>query len=292
MPDPTVTDWLAKLELDELRPATLQLYELTLRDFARAVAPTALAGAKPVHVDLWLAAMQARGLAPSTRRTRLSIVRTYYNHLLATGRIRANPAADHRPPKVDQLLPDVAAPDLLPALLDQCDLATPKGCRDLAILALLFATGARPSEIAALNRTSFDYETDRHWVTLSPGKGRRARRLPLHHQAVEYLRTWFQTRTDRLDAAFVSFRPYRAGRSVTRISTRAIANVVTELSANAGHRITPKIARSTCTSYLAAAGASPWNIADWLGHANHPPRNPPRMSPGHRQGQPRSPHLP
>jgi site-specific recombinase XerD len=74
------------------------------------------------------------------------------------------------------------------ALLDAVDLRSRTGIRDRALLLLLYNTGARVSEIAALNRQDLQLEPER--TVLLRGKGRKQRLAPLWKSTAHRLKRW------------------------------------------------------------------------------------------------------
>jgi site-specific recombinase XerD len=221
-----------------------------------------------MDVERWDMALSARGLAPKTRRKNLAALRGFFRYLVRHGFVKANPAAEHNQPKVDYHLPAVVPASTIARMILSCELSTEKGARDASLLSLLFATGLRPDDVASLERTDFIVEQDRMFIHVSSGKGRKERRLPLHRQAVGYWRIWDAMRTDTLMAAFVSFRAYGAGAFNSSLTSRSIGRIFNHYSGKVGKVLSPKVARSTCASYLAAAGVGPWELADWLGHSS------------------------
>ena len=90
-------------------------------------------------------------------------------------------------PKTPARLPATRAAEALAALLEAPDRATPTGMRDRALLELLYATGARVSEISALDLGGLDLAQGQITVM---GKGAKERIVPLHRIAVERLRDY------------------------------------------------------------------------------------------------------
>ena len=85
----------------------------------------------------------------------MSSCRTFYEHLLAEGKIKLNPAKNIVSPKSAQLLPKAMDADLVQRLLD----FKPKGMieiRDKAIAELLYSSGLRLSEICKLDLGDLD----------------------------------------------------------------------------------------------------------------------------------------
>src|SRR5579859_1500308 len=105
----------------------------------------------------------------------------------------------------------------LRALLLACQKdATIKGCRDLALLALLFATGLRRQEIIRLDVA--DYDRDTHALRVR-GKGQKERLVYVEATgAYEALQTWLSHRGDTPGPLFVRIR--RGGHLVSTTSPK------------------------------------------------------------------------
>jgi site-specific recombinase XerD len=81
---------------------------------------------------------------------------------------------------------------------------TTKGCRDLALIALLFATGLRRQEITLLDYTDYDRET--HALRVR-GKGQKERLVYVEAPgAYEALHTWLLQRGEESGPLFVRIR--------------------------------------------------------------------------------------
>lgn len=92
-------------------------------------------------------------------------------------------------PKLPRDLPGVLTTQQVEALLKTPDTSTPAGLRDAAMLELLYASGARISELAALNVESIAWSerTLRLW-----GKGSKERIVPLYRRALEATRLYIE----------------------------------------------------------------------------------------------------
>ena len=86
----------------------------------------------------------------ASQARRLSGVKSLYNYLLITERIQQLPTEDIEPPKAVRLLPDVLSVEDIDAMLSTFDITTSKGCRDSAIVEVLYSTGLRVTELVAL----------------------------------------------------------------------------------------------------------------------------------------------
>lgn len=162
-------------------------------------------------------------------------------------------------------LPRYLPPEDIERVLASCDLTSPVGRRDQAILLLLARLGLRAGDIVTLRLGDLDWKGA--WIHLC-GKGRRTTRLPLTHEVgqalVRYLKDG-RPRTDT-DAVFVRCRaPFRAFRSHCTVSVlvdRAFSRArVTRPSRGAAHLLRHSVATS-----MLRHGASLHEIAALLRH--------------------------
>ncbi|MGI6099131.1 MAG: tyrosine recombinase XerC [Kiritimatiellia bacterium] len=226
---------------------------------------------------------QKGGAAPATTRRKLAAVRAFYTYLIREGDAERNPCAGLRGPRLPRRLPDVLTVQQVEALL-QAPLAELQArrersgvppppieayaaWRDAAIFEVLYSTGARVAEAAALTRATVDLDGA---VVRLRGKGRKERLGALGRPAVEALR---QT----LDfAAFIwpgsaspssaVFLNLRGGpltpRSIERQMKRWLA------AAGLPPRLTPHKLRHSFATHLLEAGADLRSVQEMLGHAS------------------------
>ena len=127
------------------------------------------------------------GIARAT--TVITAVRMFLRFLIATG--SCTPGLDYALPTIAQWRL-AAVPQYLPAetvehVLASCDLTTPIGVRDRAVLVLLARLGLHAGAVAALQWHDIDWLDGTLCVT---GKTRRTTRLPLPQEVGEALRAY------------------------------------------------------------------------------------------------------
>jgi len=152
------------------------------------------------------------------------------------------------------------------AILDAPTSTTFSGHRDRVLFALLYNTGARVSEIAALKVA--DISLDGSPSVRIHGKGRKERSVPLWKTTVRQLRQWLKRRKGNSESPLL---PNAAGRALTRsgIENRlreAIRVANRSQPTLSGRKISPHTLRHTTAMHLLQAGVDITIIALWLGH--------------------------
>ena len=140
-------------------------------------------------VRAYLAELSRGQVAPRTLAAHLSAIRSLYRWMAAEGIVEGDAVSAIASPKLPRDLPGVLTTQQVEALLKTPDTSTPAGLRDEAMLELLYASGARISELAALNVESIAWSERvvRLW-----GKGSKERIVPLYRRALEATRTYVE----------------------------------------------------------------------------------------------------
>jgi site-specific recombinase XerD len=139
--------------------------------------------------------------------------------------------------------------------------------RDHLLLAMLYNTGARVSEIIGVRVT--DIVLDGGACVHLHGKGRKQRSVPLWHTTIAEVRAWLRLNPAlRSDAPLL---PNREGQAMSRSNVvqrleLAVARAANQAPSILKKRISPHIIRHTTAMHLLQSGV-PFNvIALWLGH--------------------------
>jgi site-specific recombinase XerD len=139
--------------------------------------------------------------------------------------------------------------------------------RDHLLLAMLYNTGARVSEIIGVRVA--DVVLDGPACVHLRGKGRKQRSTPLWKSTVQEIRAWLRRNpTLGADAALL---PNRDGHAMTRdnVTKRldiAVARAAKGHASLAKRRISPHTIRHTTAMHLLQSGVAFSVIALWLGH--------------------------
>lgn len=210
-----------------------------------------------------------RGNSARTRNLRLTAIRSFMRYasvrepaaLPVAQRVLAIPSKRFDRPALEFL-----SREEVKALLDAPDRATWSGQRDAVLLATLYNTGARVSEITGLRIA--DVLTDRASALHLHGKGRKERVVPLWKTTAAQLRAWIP----RLDPSpGTPVFPNRSGRRLSRFGVADRLGVALAIASKrcpslAGRQISPHTLRHTTAMHLLQSGVDITVIAMWLGH--------------------------
>lgn len=142
----------------------------------------------------------------------------------------------------------------------------PLGRRDLALLALLYASGLRRSEIVALDLA--DYDLAENSVRVRAGKGSKERIVYLANGVDKPLLEWLEVRGDDPGPLFcpVSWKGKLLAR---RLTDQSVAYLLSQRAKEAGVKaVSPHDFRRTFISNLLDAGADISTVQQLAGHAD------------------------
>ncbi len=153
------------------------------------------------------------------------------------------------------------------AILAAPDLTDWSGRRDHAILLTLYNSGARVSEIIALEPSQFSFGTQ-SFLHLR-GKGRKERTVPLWLKTARALQLWFRelAHGGKVTLAFPSARDRKLTRNgIDYILQKAVTRATLRCASLVEKNVTPHSLRHTTATHLLQSGVDLAVIALWLGH--------------------------
>jgi integrase/recombinase XerC len=224
-----------------------------------------------VHLRSWLANQQVKGGARTTLSRRAVSVRLFTKWAVKNKYLAKDVAATLATPKGQRTLPEVL--DIADAKTAMDSLATraseeetPISLRDVAMVELLYATGARVAELCGLDLSDIDY--DRQTIRVL-GKGNKERMIPLGNPAMKALNVWLKEGRDSLMNSLSGTAVFLGARG-KRIDQRTVRTVVyNALQAIEGiERMGPHALRHSAATHLLEGGADLRTVQEILGHAS------------------------
>jgi integrase/recombinase XerC len=223
------------------------------------------------HIRSWLAKQQVKGGARTTLSRRAVSIRIFTKWAHKKGYLTSDVGLSLATPKGHRTLPEVLTIADASLAMDALETRVgeeegPLAMRDLAILEVLYATGARVSELCGLDFSDVDYSRNTIRVL---GKGNKERTIPLGNPAMKALDSWIKSgrslvATDKSGAAIF------LGARGKRIDQRTVRTIVYEaLSALEGvERMGPHALRHSAATHLLEGGADLRTVQEILGHAS------------------------
>lgn len=208
-------------------------------------------------------------LSASSAARAVIAVRGFHKFVVREGMAPVDPARPVRPPKRPQRLPKAIPLEAVQRLIE----AAGRGgraeltSRDVALLELLYGTGARISEAVGLDID--DLDLDERTVRLL-GKGGKERMVPLGSYAVEALRRYLVAGRPLLSGAGTGgpavFLNHRGG----RLSRQSAWAVIDSAAKDAGLdvEVSPHTFRHSFATHLLDGGADVRVVQELLGHAS------------------------
>ncbi|MFN5744808.1 MAG: site-specific tyrosine recombinase XerD [Methylococcaceae bacterium] len=135
-------------------------------------------------IEDYLADQYRQQVSTRSMARRLSSMRKFYRYLLREGLIGEDPTLLIEPPKIGRSLPGTLSEQDVQRLLDAPITEDALGCRDRAMLEVLYATGLRVSELTGLTLSQVNL---RQGVVRVMGKGSKDRLVPLGEVAEEWI---------------------------------------------------------------------------------------------------------
>jgi integrase/recombinase XerD len=251
-----------------LRPLTIAAYQAALAQWREYVRVT-LADKSPDRISPrelleYLEHLRRdRGNGDAALNRTLTIIRSFYRAMVAMGQLHPddNPLKGFPSIKaVPRKLPTVLTSEETERLLSEPPSNTILGLRDRAVLALLYGSGIRASECAALTQGQIDLTALTITVT---GKGGHQRTLPLHPHLAAVLKRYQLARGPALPQA--PFFRSRRGRALSRGALYERVRTCAR-RARLGKVLSPHRLRHTFATHLVRAGVNLVTIRDLLGH--------------------------
>ena len=212
------------------------------------------------HLRDFLAHEIARGISRTSLTRRVSGIKSFFRYLMRQGRVKGGGIINVRTPKKERRLPKVSSQAQMLTLLSASFPESELGRRNHAIIAFLYGTGARVSELVGLNRGDVDFKTG---LVKLKGKGNRVRIVPAGDYVLQKLDEWLEVREKPSEAVFTSL----SGR---RLGVRHIRNILDAALRRASLKahLSPHALRHSFATHLLENGVDVRIVQELLGHVS------------------------
>ena len=223
---------------------------------------------RPEHVtredlETYFSKLSTEGKSAATVTRSIASVKSFFAYLMGVGVLSANPALGLKAPKVVRKLPQILSNEDVSRLLAQPQPTDPKGCRDKAMLELMYATGIRATELIMLDVSDVNVSVG----FLKVSDGEHSRMIPIYPEAAAAVKDYLQNARPLLvqnpmeKALFVNV----GGSRMTRQGFWKLIKHYQEL-AGIEKDITPQNLRHSFAAHLLENGADLRSIQEMLGH--------------------------
>lgn len=229
---------------------TIKNYNGVITSFLKCCDDVDVIHITPETITRWKMSMEARGMSPATMRNYLIRLRKVLQFVKKRGlNVIDFDLIDL--PKLPPTQPTYLESDEISQMLSVIT-----SVRDRAIVACLFSTGCRISELLNLNRD--DIHDNKATVV---GKGGKLGTVYFDDRARAYLNLYLSQRGDRLKPLFISSQ----NRRITVSRVQQLLHEYADL-ANIDKNVTPHVFRHSYASDLKKNGADIFDIQQLLRH--------------------------
>ena len=246
---------------------TLQSYKRDITQYESYINEENLQYLKVTKDDIkkYLENLKNIGKKTSTISINLASIRSFYQYLVRTKKIKEDPTEGIQSPKVEKRVPSVLSSKEVELLLEQPKAVDLKGIRDKAMLEFAYATGMRVTEIINLNLE--DVNLKEGYVSCT--NANKQRNIPLGAISINALKEYIKKarpyliKSEDEKSLFVNIN----GKRLTRQGFWKIVKFYKE-QAHIDKDITPHVLRHSFATHLLQNGADLKAIQVMLGHSD------------------------
>lgn len=216
-------------------------------------------------MNLYIKRLTGLKKSNATITRNVASIRCFYYFLIQNRMAEENPAKHIKLEKVSKKLPQILTGKEIELLLSQPDPTESKGCRDKAMLELLYATGIRSSELVDLNVEDVNLQTG----ILRCKSDKAERRIPVYAAAVSAVSDYI-TRVRSMILSPDGGQALFTNLNGKRLTRQGFWKIVKGYAEQAGitKEITPHTLRHSFALHLLENGAELKDIQVMLGHAD------------------------
>lgn len=205
------------------------------------------------------------GLSAHSQARILSGLKSFFKYLLYENLIQKDPLELIESPKLGRKLPDVLDFPDIEKIFANIDLSTPQGCRNRAMMELMYSSGLRVSEVVNLKLSNILFEIGFLRVT---GKGNKERIIPVGNDALKFTKIYIENVRNQIIPQkgaenFVFFN--NKGKNLSRIM---VFMFIQKYAKDAGidKKVSPHTFRHSFATHLIEGGADLRAVQEMLGH--------------------------
>jgi len=259
-----LTSYIENFKNNKLARNTIEAYTRDVKRFIKFIEykNESIEAADCVTIMAYSEYLRKEGSANSSIARNVISVRNYYKYLIKNGYAEHDPTTCFSIPKIKRNIPQILSVDEVDQLLNQPECLTFKGCRDKAMLELMYATGIKVTELLSL--TIYDINLELLYIRCNNSK-KNERVIPIGTHAVrclsEYLKIRSEINLNNLSLLFFNTK----GDKMTR---QGFWKIIKEYAkkANIEKAINSYTVRHSFAVHLLQNGADITSVQELLGH--------------------------
>ncbi|RFU71276.1 tyrosine recombinase XerC [Peribacillus saganii] len=215
---------------------------------------------------LFLTVLHGRNLSKRTIARKTSCLRSFFKFLMREEIVKDNPFSLVSLPKKEHSLPRFLYEEELGRLFSSIDSTNPIGKRDLALLEILYATGARVSECCDIQLNDMDLTLG---TVLLHGKGKKDRYVPIGEYARLAISSFLKDGRGALLGSKKSHSTLMVNFRGDPLTPRGVRYILSSLMNKAveGSTLHPHMLRHSFATHLLNNGADLRTVQELLGHS-------------------------
>ena len=259
-------NYLSKVE--QASANTIASYMRDIRQFSqwlRSNEDLDVVDASQVNISDYLAHLAQAGRSGATVSRNLASLKKFYGYVVSSGFLEKTPVVNIHVDRGEKKLPQILTGREIELLLAQPVCVDAKGCRDKAMLEVMYATGIRVTELIELDLEDVNLEQG----MIKCSNARKTRMIPLYPGALKALRQYIiNIRPGML--ADPEERALFVNMGGIRMSRQGFWKILKHYQATAHieKEITPHTLRHSFAVHLLENGADLGSLQELMGHSD------------------------
>lgn len=247
---------------------TVASYMRDVRQFSAWIGSTQsldVMDVEQVNIRAYLDHLMDQGRSGATISRTLASLKNFYSYLVTSGFVEDTPVMDVHIDRGEKKLPQILTGREIELLLQQPVACDAKGCRDKAMLEIMYATGIRVTELIDLNLDDVNLELG----IIKCASSNKSRSIPLYPAALRALAAYITTvRSGML--ADPAERALFVNVSGVRMSRQGFWKIIKhyQQTAQIDKEITPHTLRHSFAVHLLENGADLGSVQELMGHSD------------------------
>ena len=249
-------------------PNTVQAYEADLSAFRKFISKEyqqeEIVLINYPQIRNWVVSLVNSGISNRSVNRKVASLKAYYKYLVKTNQLQTTPLAAHKALKIKKKIQIPFSEDEISDVLSLIDPDSFTSSRNLAILAMFYATGIRRAELIGIQLQDLDLENGLIKVL---GKRSKERYVPLLPELVRYLKLYLGFRV--IVAANGSTDLFITDKG-DKIYETLVYRIINNYFSEASNKVkkSPHILRHSFATHLLTHGANLNSVKELLGHSS------------------------